>query len=340
LRVGEHTDRIRHIPKILYHWRMIPGSIAQNGDSKGKVEPLQCAAVNLHMARLKLEGKAVPHPVHAHRALIIPTKVAPPYSMTVVIAKTAAHVNLNRCLDSLTGARMETEVLLFGNDEAFQFRPGVRVMHLSSPTSQVDEKMMATNLLNRVLTEARGDYVLFMEYPMVLSPDWDERLALFCSRPNCGLVSPLVLNADGTVAEAGLLLHPRIGFEPAMKGWEPKGDGQAGSLSCAREVSAVSASCVCFRKSLVQQIGGFDSIYWCATFQVADASLKSMILGMSNLYVPTVIATHCEPTHRVNTSNENLDRELFMDRWSRFLNEGDRYHNPNFSPDNGGYHFL
>ncbi len=27
LRLGEATERIIHIPKILYHWRMIPGSL-------------------------------------------------------------------------------------------------------------------------------------------------------------------------------------------------------------------------------------------------------------------------------------------------------------------------
>ncbi|MBN1195797.1 MAG: glycosyltransferase [Candidatus Aminicenantes bacterium] len=35
LRVTEITDRIRHIPKVLYHWRMVPGSAAQVVDAKG-----------------------------------------------------------------------------------------------------------------------------------------------------------------------------------------------------------------------------------------------------------------------------------------------------------------
>ena len=36
LRVSERTDRIHHIPRILYHWRAIPGSIAAGTDQKAR----------------------------------------------------------------------------------------------------------------------------------------------------------------------------------------------------------------------------------------------------------------------------------------------------------------
>lgn len=336
LRVGEHTNQIRHIPKILYHWRIISGSIAHKGDSKGKVEPLQCAAVNAHMARLGLAGQAVPHPVIPHRALVTPRHDVAPPGITVIIGQITNRVHLNRCLDSLTQKGIETEVLLFAGSGASLSRSGLRVMSLPPVSSSGDKNMGDTQLFNAALKEARGEYVLFMEKPMILSPGWAERLALYAGRPAAGLVSPLVLNADGTVAEAGLLLHPHMGIEPAMSGWKPDGDGQAGSLSCAREVSAVSASCVFFRKSVLREIGGLDQLYWSFTFQMADASLKAMSLGKNNLYVPTVTAKHFA-TPSENHMDEFLDRELFLDRWCVFINDGDRYHNPNYNPDNGGY---
>ena len=36
LRVIEKTNNIEHIPKILYHWRMIPGSTASDVNAKDK----------------------------------------------------------------------------------------------------------------------------------------------------------------------------------------------------------------------------------------------------------------------------------------------------------------
>ena len=35
LRVSERTDRIHHIPRILYHWRAIPGGVAAGAEQKG-----------------------------------------------------------------------------------------------------------------------------------------------------------------------------------------------------------------------------------------------------------------------------------------------------------------
>ncbi len=37
LRVSERTERIHHIPQILYHWRAIPGSIAAGAEEKSGV---------------------------------------------------------------------------------------------------------------------------------------------------------------------------------------------------------------------------------------------------------------------------------------------------------------
>ena len=34
LRLSERTERIHHIPRVLYHWRAIPGSIAADADAK------------------------------------------------------------------------------------------------------------------------------------------------------------------------------------------------------------------------------------------------------------------------------------------------------------------
>ena len=68
LRVSERTDRIHHIPRILYHWRAIPGSIAAGAEQKQGVPELQARAVSEHLERIGVEARAVPHPAIPHRA--------------------------------------------------------------------------------------------------------------------------------------------------------------------------------------------------------------------------------------------------------------------------------
>src|SRR5262249_55909065 len=41
LRLGERTDRIEHLPRVLYHWRATPGSIAADPNAKANIDFLQ-----------------------------------------------------------------------------------------------------------------------------------------------------------------------------------------------------------------------------------------------------------------------------------------------------------
>jgi glycosyltransferase involved in cell wall biosynthesis len=72
LRLSERTERIRHVPEILYHWRAVPGSIALGEDEKEGVSELQARAVNAHLGRRGIAAEAVPHPSIPHRLRLRP----------------------------------------------------------------------------------------------------------------------------------------------------------------------------------------------------------------------------------------------------------------------------
>ncbi|MGH2988389.1 MAG: glycosyltransferase family 2 protein, partial [Solirubrobacterales bacterium] len=72
LRVSERTERVHHLPRVLYHWRAVPGSIAAGVDEKSGVPALQAAAVNAHLRRRGIAATAVPHPEIPHRARLVP----------------------------------------------------------------------------------------------------------------------------------------------------------------------------------------------------------------------------------------------------------------------------
>lgn len=72
LRLAEKTERISHLPEILYRWRMIPTSSAQSGNIKGDMDALQERAVNAHLSRLNLPGNAKAQ--SGHRILIEPNE--------------------------------------------------------------------------------------------------------------------------------------------------------------------------------------------------------------------------------------------------------------------------
>ena len=72
LRLSELTDRIAHLPRILYHWRKLPGSIASSPGAKDGIAELQAAAVARHLERLGVAASVRPNPAFPHRAIVQP----------------------------------------------------------------------------------------------------------------------------------------------------------------------------------------------------------------------------------------------------------------------------
>lgn len=72
LRLSERTRDIAHIRKVLYHWRVSPGSIAQSSHAKGPVDSMQVTAVGAHLARRGIAMAPVAHPTLPHRVRLFP----------------------------------------------------------------------------------------------------------------------------------------------------------------------------------------------------------------------------------------------------------------------------
>jgi GT2 family glycosyltransferase len=113
LRLSERTERMHHIPEVLYHWRAIPGSIALGEDEKEGVTDLQARAVNAHLARRGIAAEAVPHPAIPHRLRLRPQ---PRRSDPAVDIVTAARRSAGRQAN-LAAGRGDGEFILFLGEE-------------------------------------------------------------------------------------------------------------------------------------------------------------------------------------------------------------------------------
>ena len=335
LRLSEKTDRIAHIPKILYHWRMIPGSVAAGAHEKDHIEERQAAAVNAHLARCGIEATAQPNPRHPHRLLISP-KPRSHYPLTTVIVRAArAEACIKTCCERLLSdtAHIKLELIVAGGHLSRRMRDQLESLGatLVAPGEDPATAMQAA------AERAQGEVVVSMMGDMLVeTPDWLDHLLLGCSLPGVGCVAPLVLSAGGRVSSAGLILGGKDGVFPAMRGWSADGDGYAGSLSCAREVMAVPGDCLAFRQELLSDLGGFDPYLASDHCQAVDLSLRASLRGLRNLFTPRVIVRHSSRTGRV-VLRDTLDGLLLCDTWEPLIKRGDPYHNRNFRQVAPGY---
>ena len=58
LRVTERARRVVHVPEVLYHWRVVPGSVAGDPDAQQRAWVAGCRAVQDQLDRLGIAGTA------------------------------------------------------------------------------------------------------------------------------------------------------------------------------------------------------------------------------------------------------------------------------------------
>jgi GT2 family glycosyltransferase len=336
LRVGETGARIGHVPRILYHWRKTPGSIAENSAAKPQAAVLQEKAVNAHLQRVNLpaEARAGSAP---HRLRIVPKPRSSSPKISIIVPTRDSPDLLARCLKSLfeTTAYPNYEVILVDNDtgdaqalELMRHYPVTRI-YLPNPFNFSG----ANNLAAR---RADGEYLVFLNNDTeVISREWLHHLLYYAEQRDVGAVGALLLHDNGWVQHAGVILGMRGTADHSMRGFRAKSDGYAGSLSCAREVSAVTAACMAVRKSTFFEVGELNEHFF-TIYQDLDFCLRLRERGLRIIWTPQAVLLHHESLSR-QSYYDVVDRYLLLDQWEEVIQRGDPYYNRNLNVERGDY---
>lgn len=335
LRVSETGTKIAHVPHVLYHWRKTPGSIAETADAKSGVSELQARAVNAHLQRLKLPAEARPAAL-PHRVEIVPKLAAFP-RVTIIIPTKDSPQLLGPCLASLQKTSYpDFEIVLIDNEttdaDALALMEQFRCVAFPG-------RFNFSRANNVGAAAATGEFVVFLNNDTeIVSPNWLEHLVYYAQQPDVGAAGALLIYEDETVQHAGVVLGMRGTGDHVMRGFPRDVDGYAGSLSCAREVSAVTAACMMMRKSLFEEIGGFNEHFFTA-YQDLDLCLRLRSRGCRIIYTPRAVVVHHESVSR-QKYYDMVDRMLLLDQWEAVIERGDPYYNPHLNLERGDYSYV
>jgi hypothetical protein len=332
LRVSEKTRRIRHVPEVLYYWRRVQGSVSLRGDAKDGIPALQAQAVNAHLRRMNVKAIAEPDDVHAHRLKLGPSKDAAQPPIGVFVRPCGDAAALNRCLDSiLSKTRYKRfEVFVVGDQQTSdglgRFGGKVKTLPADPMLDRIDEP-----------DQVPGDFWVSLSAELeILSAEWLAQMVFAASLPEAMYVCPLLLQPGGsTVEEAGLILGLGGSVGPALRGWLATSDGYAGSLTCLREVSAVSDWCVMASRQTALKRAPDEEAYRSGWHRMAHRSAYFSGKSGWNLYAPRAVLrrTMSPPA----TEAQRIDGMLFADLCHRAIERGDPFHNVNFSRIGSGY---
>jgi GT2 family glycosyltransferase len=336
LRISETGARIGHVPEIIYHWRKTRGSVADKVDAKPQVPLLQERAVNSHLDRVSLPAKAIRSDL-PHRLTIVPAPRQTSPKISIVIPTRDAPELIGPCLKSIytESTYQNFDVVVMDNETTNE--EALQVMR-TFPIQQIafTGSFNFSRAMNHGAEAATGEFLVFLNNDTeVLTKDWLERLLYYAEQPDIGAVGGLLLYPDGTVQHAGVALGVRGTADHVMRRFPCDVDGYAGSLRCAREVTAVTAACMMIRKAAFGEAGGFNEHYFTA-YQDVDLCLRLRGLGLRMIYTPEAKLVHHESQSRRNYY-DMVDRTLLLDQWENQISKGDPYYNRNLDLERGDY---
>jgi GT2 family glycosyltransferase len=173
---------------------------------------------------------------------------------------------------------------------------------------------------------ARGAYVLMLNNDTEVSSAWiDELLYVFEHFNDVGMAGAKLLYPNGQLQEAGGIVWSN--GDPWNYGRE--GNPREPRYNYTRQVDYLSGACVMLRKTLWDELGGFDERFVPAYFEDADLAFRVRERGLKTIYTPFSQVIHFEgiSSGKSVTSGtkryQEINRPKFKARWSRaFKNNG------------------
>lgn len=342
LRVSEETKNIKHVPKVLYHWRATAGSTALSNANKTYATDAGIRAVRSHIERLGLdatvEGYGRQFTYRVRYNAPAGTKVS------IVIPSHNGEKVLRKCLDSIFEKTdyANYEIVLVENNstekELFDYYEELEGSDRSvKVVTWEGEGFNFSSLVNFGVSKCDGEYILLLNNDIeVLDSDWLDVLAGFASRPEVGAVGPRLWYPDDTYQHAGLAV---VGNGVARLFVDlPEEHAPTKYLTfhdMTRNVSAVTGACLMTRREVFDEVGGFDEGLSVA-FNDVDYCLKCAEHGYLTVYTADTSLYHYESFTRgtdydksENQVRMNKELAAFRLRWAEIYVKGDPYYNKN-----------
>jgi glycosyltransferase involved in cell wall biosynthesis/SAM-dependent methyltransferase len=345
LRAANASENVVHIPKILYHWRKVPGSTAVLYDSKSYAWEAGRKAVEDTLAKME-DGVRVEFGTLKGTYRVFREIKGEPLVSIIIPFKDKPEL-LDACINSILQRSSYSNFEIVGvsnnSEEKITFE---RMEHFTQVDSRVRfvERNVPFNfseVCNYGAKQSRGEYLVLLNNDIeIISPDWIERMLEHAQRPSVGAVGGKLLYPDGRIQHAGIVVgmvgaagHPHKFFPDNHIGYH-------GRLHMVYNVSAVTGAMMMMSAAKFEQVGGLDADNLAVAYNDVDICLKLMDAGYMNLFTPHAKATHHESISRgYEDTDEKMQRLLkeqsfFLNKWAAFLNKGDPYYNPNLSLKN------
>ncbi len=336
LKVLEKSERVSHIPDVLYRWRTHPGSLGHRTEKQATGNTLK--ALESHFERMELRPEVSPHPTQFN-VFRVRYPIAPNAKVAILIPTKNRCDLLRNCLESLEKTVdprfAEIVVIDHASDEpeSREYLEEVRRRHRVVTATGPFNFSAICNAGVRQLGKQYSHYLFLNNDTVAPEPGWlDAMLSLGC-RSDIGIVGATLIYPNDLVQHAGVVVGMTGNADHAFRGQRfgknhyERETGDNCGLLCDRDYSAVTGACLLIRSELFDRLNGFDEKL-AVGFNDTDLCLRAIAAGFRVVNCADAVLFHDESQTRGFEDKHPADTALFRERHSEILSRGD----PHFSP--------
>ena len=342
-RSSEMAEKIVHIPKILYYWRMHQSSTAANPKSKLYAYEAGKKAIEDHLQRMGYAGKVERLEMWGMNRVRYDTPGDP---LVSVIIPNKDHVSdLDKCIRSLLDKSdyRKLELIIVENNstdqETFAYYDRISSQYPQVRVVKWEKPFNYSAINNFGVSEARGEYLLLLNNDTeLIEPSSIREMLGFAMRADVGAVGAKLFFADNTVQHAGIVLGFGGFAGHVFSGRKKKDNGFMLRARIAGNYSAVTGACLMVSREKYLEVGGLEEELAVALNDV-DFCLKLREKGYLVVFTPFAQWYHYESRSRgyedTPEKKARFEKEIgiFRRRWQNVIDAGDPYYNANFSVD-------
>lgn len=346
LRLTERTDKIYHIPKILYHWREIPGSTSVRYQVKSYADINARKALNDALIRRNIRADVLTGKYPGFFRVKREIKGNP--KVSIIIPTKNKFKVLKKCINSIIERTdfKNYEIIVIDNNSndprtleylgSISKEPNISIL-------KYQEAFNFSAINNFAVKRSKSEYLLFLNNDTeVILAEWLSAMLEHAQRKEVGAVGCKLLYPNDKIQHAGVILgisgkRGKLGVAGhSHKNISNSSRGYYGRPHVIHNLSAVTGACFMIRRNVFDEVGGFDENLGIA-FNDIDICLKIREKGYLVVYTPYSELYHYESLSRgyedTPEKEERFKKECkyIRDKWGRIIDKGDPYYNPNLT---------
>jgi len=331
---------IVHIPRVLYHWRAIPGSTALGAGEKSYTTEAGIKALQKHFLIKKnkvnitqgnLKNTYKVNWLIENNPLV--SLIMPTYN-GYEITKQAIDSILNN-----TDYNNYEIILVDNNSDDIKSLDYFKVLEKNSKITVVKypKSFNYSAINNFAIKYAQGEIIGLINNDIeVINSEWLTEMVSHANRKDIGCVGAMLYYPNNKIQHAGVILGIG-GIAGHSHKYFKKGEyGYFSRLQLIQNLSAVTAACLLVRKEIYNEVGGLNEEKLKVAFNDVDFCLKVDKAGYRNLWTPYAELYHHESVSRGSEDSPEKKKRFkseikYMESvWGKTISN-DKYYSPNLT---------